>query len=61
MPMSKVSDGFETKDGYAVVPWGKRFVIIFNGEQLTDVKNTTEANKFIKQHRANPQSGTVFL
>jgi len=53
--------GFETSDGYASVPWGKRFVIIFNGEQLTDVKNVTEANKFIKQHRTSPQSGTVFI
>lgn len=53
--------GFETKDGYAVVPWGKRFVILYNGQQLEDVKNVIEANKFIKQHRASPESGTVFV
>jgi hypothetical protein len=61
MPTSKVSDGFETKDGYAAVPWGKRFVIIYNGEQLTDVSTKLQAERFIKQHRANPQSGTVFV
>jgi ABC-type uncharacterized transport system ATPase component len=61
MPTSKVSDGFETSDGYAAVPWGKRFVILHNGQQLEDVKTITEAQKFIKQHRASPQSGTVFV
>jgi hypothetical protein len=53
--------GFETKDGYAAVPWGKRYVILYNGEQLTDVKTILQAQKFIKQHRATPQSGTVFI
>jgi hypothetical protein len=53
--------GYETKDGYAVVPWSKRYVIIFNGEQLTDVKTILQSQKFIKQHRATPQSGTVFV
>jgi hypothetical protein len=61
MPTSKVSDGFESKDGYAAVPWGKRFVVIYNGEQLTDVSTVLQAQKFIKQHRASPQSGTVFV
>lgn len=53
--------GFETKDGYAAVPWGKRYVILYNGEQLTDVKTILQAQKFIKQHRATPKSGTVFV
>lgn len=61
MPTSKVSDGFETADGYAAVPWGKRFVVIYNGEQLTDVSTILQAHKFIKQHRASPQTGTVFV
>lgn len=55
------NDGFITNDGYATVPWGKRYVIIYNGEQLTDVKTINQANKFIKDHRSNPQSGTVFV
>ena len=55
------NDGFITSDGYATVPWGKRYVIIYNGEQLTDVKTIKQANKFIKEHRSNPQTGTVFV
>ena len=58
---SKVSEGFETPDGYAAVPWGKRLVIIYNGHQLTDVSTKLQAQKFIKQHRDAPSSGTVFV
>ena len=55
-------EGFITKDGYAAVPWGKkRLVVIYNGEQLTDVSTVLQAHKFINQHRANPQRGTVFV
>jgi hypothetical protein len=55
-------EGFETKDGYAAVPWGKsRLVIIYNGEQLTDVSTEKQARKFIKEHSTQPKSGTVFL
>jgi hypothetical protein len=53
--------GFETSDGYAAVPWGKRYVILFQGQQLEDVKTILQAQKFIKQHRGTPQSGTVFV
>jgi hypothetical protein len=60
-PTSKVSEGFITQDNYAVVPWGKRFVIIYNGEQLTDVSTKLQAERFIKQHRDSPQTGTVFV
>ena len=56
-----MKEGFETKDGYAVVPWGKRLVVIYNGQQLTDVSTKLQAEKFIKQHRASSQSGTVFV
>lgn len=59
-PTSKVSDGFETKDGYAAIPWGKKYVIIYNGEQLADVKTILQAQKFVKQHRASSGSGTLF-
>ena len=54
-------EGFETKDGYAAVPWGKRYVIIYNGEQLVDVSTVKQAHKFIKEHRTNPQTGTIFV
>lgn len=58
---TNLKNGYDTKDGYAVVPWGKRYVIIFNGEQLTDVKTILQSQKFIKQHRTTPKSGTVFV
>lgn len=40
-----------TKDGYAVVPWGDRFVIIYNGFQLSDHPNMEESMEAIKKHR----------
>jgi hypothetical protein len=58
---SKGPEGFETKDGYAAVPWGKRLVILYNGEQLEDVSTVLQAQKFIKNHRSTPKTGTVFL
>lgn len=56
-----MKEGFETKDGYAAVPWGKRLVIIYNGEQLTDVSTERQARAFIKKHSATPKTGTVFV
>lgn len=56
-----MKEGFETKDGYAAVPWGKRLVIIYNGEQLTDVSTERQAHAFIKKHRTTPATGTVFV
>lgn len=53
--------GFITPDDYAVVPWGKKYVIVYNGEQLTDVKTVAQANKFIKQHRTTAGVGTIFI
>lgn len=54
-----MKEGFETKDGYAAIPWGKKLVVIYNGEQLTDVKTIIQAQKFIKQHRSSLKSGTA--
>lgn len=54
-------NGFILDDGYAAVPWGKRLVIIYNGEQIFDVSTEKQAHKFIKDHRASPQTGTVFV
>lgn len=53
--------GFEATDGYAAVPWGKKFIIIYQGQQLEVVNTEAAANKFIKNHRTQPKSGTVFL
>jgi hypothetical protein len=60
--MASKSDGFETADGYAAISWGKRLVIIYNGEQLTDVSTVRQANTFIKKHREDSKEGvTRFL
>jgi hypothetical protein len=60
--MSSKENGFETADGYAAVPWGKRLVIIYNGEQLEDVSTVRQANTFIKKHREDSKQGvTKFL
>jgi hypothetical protein len=54
--------GFITDDGYASVPYGKKnLIIVYGGCQLEMVSTVREAQKFIKNHRTQPQSGTVFL
>jgi hypothetical protein len=54
--------GFITDDGYAAVPYGKKnLIIIHGGYQLEMVSTVREAQKFIKNHRIQPQSGTVFV
>lgn len=40
-----------TKDGYATVPWGDRFVLIYNGYQLSDHKTYDDAVDALKKHR----------
>jgi hypothetical protein len=40
-----------TKDGYATVPWGDRFVLIYNGYQLSDHKTYEDAVDALKKHR----------
>jgi hypothetical protein len=37
-----------TSDGYAAVPWGKRYVIIYNGEQISDVATAAQAVAYIR-------------
>ena len=37
-----------TKDGYAAVPWGERYVIIYNGQQISDVATAAEAVAYIR-------------
>jgi hypothetical protein len=60
--MATKTEGFVTADDYMVVPWGKRLVIIYNGEQLGDVSTVRQANTFIKKHREDSKQGvTQFL
>lgn len=44
-----------TKDGYATVPWGKRFVLIYNGFQISDHKTEEEAIEALKKHQKKTQ------
>ena len=37
-----------TSDGYAAVPWGKRYVILYNGEQISDVATAGQAVSYIR-------------
>lgn len=54
--------GFITSDEYAVIPWGKKLVIIYDGKQLADVNTVRQANTFIKKHREDSGEGvTQFL
>lgn len=57
--MATKTEGFITADNYAAVPWGKRLVIIYNGEQLEDVSTVRQANAFIKKHREDSQQGVT--
>jgi hypothetical protein len=60
--MPTKSEGFITQDNYAAVPWNKKLVIIYQGEQLGDVNTIRQAEKFIKNHRESTFStGTVFV
>jgi hypothetical protein len=40
-----------TKDGYATVSWGHRFVLLWNGQQLSDHSTDAEAVEALKKHR----------
>ena len=40
-----------TKDGYATVPWGDRFILIHNGFQISDHKTDEQAITALKKHR----------
>jgi ABC-type uncharacterized transport system ATPase component len=45
-----------TKDGYAAVPWGERYVIIHNGFQIADVDTADEAVAFIREQQTKTKT-----
>lgn len=47
-------------DEYAVIPFGKKWMIIYKGQQLEVVNTVLQAKKYIKKHCASPETGTVF-
>jgi len=40
-----------TKDGYAAVPWGERYMILYRGQQITDVETAEEAVAYIREQQ----------
>ena len=45
-----------TKDGYASVPWGERYVIIHNGFQIADVDTAAEAVEYIRAQQSKDKA-----
>lgn len=47
-----------TKDGYAAVPWGTRYVILYNGQQISDVDTAADAVAYIRnaQNASDPKT-----
>ena len=45
-----------TKDGYAAVPWGTRYVILYNGQQISDVSTAAEAVSYIRDAQKSSDS-----
>lgn len=56
-----VPEGYVTKDGkWAAVPWGNKFVIICNGEQVHTANNLTTAKDYIqKKVKQTPRKRTT--
>jgi hypothetical protein len=60
----KVGDpnGYVTKDGmWAAVPWGKKFVIINNGQQVHTANNYTAAKSYIQKQLKASKKKTATL
>jgi hypothetical protein len=58
--------GYVTKDGmWAAVPWGKKFVIIHNGQQVHTANNYSTAKSYIQKQikvvKSNTSSLEAFL
>ena len=54
-------NGYVTKDGmWAAVPWGKKFVIIHNGQQVHTANNYSTAKSYIlKQIKIAKKNSTT--
>jgi len=47
-----MKEGFVTEDQeYAAIPFGKKLMIIYRGQQVEVVNTVRQAHKFIKDHR----------
>lgn len=55
-------NGYVTKDGmWAAVPWGSKFVIIHNGQQVHTVNNYKMAKSYIDKQVKNSKNKTSSL
>lgn len=50
-----------TKDGYGIIPWAKRFVLLYNNEQLSDHKTILQATGAMNKHRKKEQDEKLKL
>jgi hypothetical protein len=50
-----------TKDGYAIIPWAKRFVLLYNNEQLSDHRTVDQATVAMNKHRKKEQDEKLKL
>lgn len=48
-----------TKDGYAAVPWGTRYVILHNNEQIADVDTAADAVAYIRNQQKLTDKNTL--
>lgn len=63
-PTPSEPSGYVTKDGvWAAVPWGKKFVIIHNGEQIHDTSSLKSAKVYIQKQikLTKPKKGSSSL
>ena len=60
-PKPKDPEGYVTKDGmWAAVPYGKKFIIIHNGQQVHMTNNYSTAKSYIlKQVKASKKKTTT--
>jgi hypothetical protein len=53
-------NGYVTKDGmWAAVPWGKKFVILHNGQQIHTANNYRSALTYIKKAMKSKSVSTL--
>jgi hypothetical protein len=61
-PKAGHPNGYVTKDGmWAAVPWGKKFVIINNGQQVHTANNYTSAKSYIQKQLKASKKKTATL
>jgi hypothetical protein len=51
-PRTTGPDGYVSSDGmWAVVPFGKKFILIHNGEQIEEFTSVSQAKKYIAKQK----------